>query len=145
MFMTPGLREETFKSVLSSKTRGGHLPHHQKPQAHTSLTWASHYPAGRAGGGPMQPLQCKAGRGLHPTVMGTETGSTRAAILSALVLPTSETGDTESARQAAAQSGRASGVGLSSCPAQATPAAAGTQGIPGPREDGSLLQRWPGP
>ena len=143
--MTPELREQIFKSVLGSKTRGGHLPHHQKPQAHTSLTRASHYPAGRASGGPMQPLQCEAGRGPRPTVMGTDTRSRSATILSALVLPTSETGDTESARQAAAQSGRASGVGLSSCPAQAPPTAAGTQGIPGPRQDGSLLQRWPGP
>lgn len=111
MFMTPGLREEIFKPVLSSKTPGGHPPHHQKPQAHTSLTWASHHPAGRAGGGPMQPLQRKAGRAM-------ETGSGSAAILSALVLPTPETGDTESARRAAAQPGWASRVGLSSCPAQ---------------------------
>ena len=62
--------------------------------------------------------------------------------VSALVLPTPETGDTDLARRAAAQSGWANGVGLSSRPTQVPPAAARTQGIPGPRQDGSLLQRW---
>ena len=142
MFMTPGLREEIFKPVLSSKTPGRHPPHHQNPQAHTSLTRASYHSVGR---GPMQPLQCEAGRGLRSTVRGTETGPGSAAILSALVLPTPETGDTESARRAAAQSGWANGVGLSSRPPQAPPTAARMQGIPGPGQGGSILQRLSGP
>lgn len=90
----------------------------------------------------MQPLQREAGRGLHSTVRRTETGPGSTTILSALVLPTPETGDTDLARRAAAQSGWANGVGLSSRPTQVPPAAARTQGIPGPRQDGSLLQRW---